>query len=88
MTHPSNNELEVHPHILEFTGFAKCEFEPSVNDPCEKCGAKKQQLYFGNVNYWDCREGDYWCAKCVAELFEANSNPEEWEVELSEDGPA
>lgn len=88
MTQPINSETQVEPHILEFTGFEKCEHEPSANDPCEKCGAKNQQLYFGNVNYWDCREGDYWCAKCVRELFEANSNPEEWEMEPIEDGSA
>ena len=56
---------------LEQTGFEWCEFPPD-HDPCEKCGKTWVQLYFGNRNSMDCREGEYRCAKCVIELCQSN----------------
>ena len=61
---------------LDATGFEKCEFGPD-NDPCEKCGNKNRQLYFGNRGYWDSREGDYYCSACLIELSYANNEPED-----------
>jgi hypothetical protein len=58
---------------LDVTGFVKCEFEPD-NHPCEHCGKKQKQLYFGNRDYWDSREGDYYCADCVID-YHQNSRP-------------
>jgi hypothetical protein len=51
-------------------GFEECESDE--DDACEKCGKPCQPLYFGNADYWDCREGDYWCGQCVLKFHEAN----------------
>lgn len=51
----------------EITGYVKCEFEPSY-DACEACQTTFKQLYFGDRDYWDPREGRYLCAECVVEL--------------------
>ncbi len=56
---------------LESTGFEVCEFGPD-NDPCDQCGKRQCQLYFGNRGYWDSREGDYYCESCVIELHQDN----------------
>ena len=53
---------------LKATGFEACE----EGGTCEKCGDKNATLYFGNRNYWDCREGDYWCGACVIALNDTN----------------
>mgnify|MGYP003436598999 CR=1 FL=1 len=82
MTQQTNCEVE--PHILEFTGFDECDFGSDLVGPCDKCRATHQQLYFGNVNYWDCREGDYWCANCVRKLFDANSEFEQSDYFMEE----
>ena len=63
---------------LRGTGFEKCEFGQD-SDPCEKCGTKNEQLYFGNRDYWDGREGTYWCAACVIKLHEENCGQEDIE---------
>lgn len=42
-------------------GFEPCEFE---QDKCEQCESVAQ-LYFGDRDYWDNREGRYLCAKCI-----------------------
>jgi len=52
---------------LAFTGFAKCEWGPD-DTTCDRCKTPNRQLYFGNQNYWDSREGDYWCGECVMSL--------------------
>lgn len=52
---------------LEITGYEKCTFGPD-KDPCEECGTPNQQLYFGDRDYWDAREGKYLCAHCVIAL--------------------
>ena len=53
---------------LKATGFEACD----GGGMCEKCGNESVVLFFGNPNYWDCREGDYWCAACVIALHETN----------------
>lgn len=49
--------------ISKQMGFAEC----CSSGECEKCG-ETSELYFGNSNFWDSREGDYWCGKCVLEM--------------------
>ena len=68
---PNSGGLPLLSEALTGTGFEKCEFGPD-NDPCKKCGKTKVQLYFGNRDYWDSREGDYWCAECLIELHQDN----------------
>ena len=53
---------------LKATGFEACE----DGGTCEKCGNESTTLYFGNSDYWDCREGSYWCAGCVVAMHETN----------------
>ena len=53
---------------LKATGFEACE----EGGTCEKCGKESATLYFGNPDYWDCREGDCWCGACVLALNETN----------------
>lgn len=65
------NKEEVDGHILLATGFEPCQFEPN-NDPCDQCGNRGRQLYFGNRDYCDSREGDYYCKSCVIELHQEN----------------
>lgn len=50
------------------TGFSKCD----EGGRCDQCNAEVDMLYSRNDNYWDCREGDYWCDVCVVELHDAN----------------
>ena len=58
--HPANASVEA-------LGFSEC----CSSGECERCG-KTADLYFGNTNYWDSREGDYWCGKCVLEMHLQN----------------
>jgi hypothetical protein len=53
--------------ISKQMGFAKC----CSSGECEKC-AETADLYFGNTDYWESREGDYWCGKCVLEMHLQN----------------
>lgn len=53
---------------LRATGFEARE----EGGTCEKCGNESTTLYFGNSDYWDCREGSYWCAGCVVAMHETN----------------
>ncbi len=52
---------------LVFTGFVKCEWGPD-DTGCDYCKTPNRQLYFGNKDYWDSREGEYWCGECVMSL--------------------
>lgn len=60
-----NDQLE---QALAFTGFVKCEWEPD-DTTCDRCKASKRQLYFGNKDYWDSREGECWCGECVMGIY-------------------
>lgn len=57
----------------EALGFELCEFiatdEPET---CESCGRETFNLHFGNPDYFDSREGDYLCLKCIAKTYNAN----------------
>jgi len=65
----SNSETELK-GLLDATGFSVCE---SGADECDKC-SKLAPLYFGNQDYWDSREGDYYCVECLRELKESNDS--------------
>lgn len=52
----------------KFFGFELCQFEA---DKCERCG-NVAQLYFGNKDYWDGREGDCWCSNCIDAIIQEN----------------
>lgn len=56
----SNNDFSV-------VGFEPCESEP---DACERCG-EVRPLYFGNRDYWEPRDGDYYCAECLQLLVDS-----------------
>lgn len=49
-------------------GFDLCYFPPG---PCERCEQIKQ-LYFGDREYWDSREGSYFCSDCLDERIAAD----------------
>ena len=53
---------------MKTTGFKACEY----GGVCEKCGKVSATLYFGNPDYWDCREGDTWCGQCVIDRHTTN----------------
>lgn len=44
-------------------GFERCHFGP---DECDGCH-NHRPLFFGDKNYWDSREGSYYCAECLDE---------------------
>lgn len=55
-----------------FARFAEYGFEPcdvDEHERCEKC-KKVAPLFFGDRDYWDCREGHYYCADCLNERIE------------------
>lgn len=63
------NEANITIHAAaQKMGFEPCEF----NGVCEKCEKENQKLYFGNTNYWDSREGEYWCGECVRNMHIQN----------------
>ena len=43
-------------------GFQRCEFD---DGDCEACKKQDQITWFRSENYWDCREGSYWCTACA-----------------------
>ena len=49
-------------------GFERCLFEP---DQCERC-RQVRQLWFGDRDYWDGREGSYLCGECLDERIAAD----------------
>lgn len=53
-------------------GFEKCEFEPARDEECERCNKPNVQLYFGNRDYWDSREGEYYCIDCLHDIDKSN----------------
>lgn len=66
-------------------GFEPCEFEP---DECDRCH-RVAPLFFGDTDYWDCREGYYYCSQCLDQRIEYDladlerirvemQNPENW----------
>jgi DNA polymerase III epsilon subunit-like protein len=57
----------------EALGFVACDF----GGTCEKCESEWGKLYYGNTNYWDSREGDYWCGECVREMHIQNGRDSE-----------
>jgi hypothetical protein len=62
-------------------GFESCEFEP---DQCDGC-RQVRQLWFGDRDYWDSREGHYLCGECLDERIAAN---EAFEREIEAKGGA
>lgn len=50
-------------------GFELCEFE---NDTCEKCHTHVKEIYFRATDYFDNREGEYWCMSCIQEEIKVN----------------
>lgn len=42
-------------------GFEACEGGP---EKCDRC-SQVTQLYFGDRDYWDCREGSSLCGECL-----------------------
>lgn len=47
-------------------GWAICEWDNEIEkDKCENCGKIPNQIYFRSDNYYDCREGKYWCMSCI-----------------------
>lgn len=48
-------------HCYRAFGWELCEFEPAN---CDRCG-KVDSLYFGDVDYYDSREGTYLCEECL-----------------------
>lgn len=65
---PEHERLQI---ALQQTGFEPCEFE-TADEECEHCGSKRGDLFFGNRDYWDSREGNYLCGSCVIELHQDN----------------
>ena len=57
---------------LKLTGFQVCNFLPDQSQ-CEHCSRDYQQLYFRSTDYWDEREGDYFCADCVEDEGRSNA---------------
>jgi len=60
---------------LEKTGFERCEFDTN-GDVCDSCNRKAEELFFGNRDYWDSREGEYWCMACIKARRRADSEHE------------
>ena len=58
--------------IVKRMGLEEVEDELDANDVCEKCGEHPQRLFFGMRDYWDFREGEYWCADCIVKRYEAD----------------
>ena len=47
-------------------GWIICEWDNTVEkDSCEKCNTVPDQIYFRSDGGYDCREGRYWCIKCI-----------------------
>ena len=58
--------------VVRRMGFEEVEYELDKSDVCDKCGEHPDRLYFGMRDYWDCREGEYWCFDCVKKHDRAN----------------
>lgn len=52
--------------FVESVGFVPCEF-PTKGEECDRCHKPADELFFGNTDYWDAREGDYLCELCIRE---------------------
>lgn len=54
--------------------FAEYGFEPCDGDDNERCESCKKvaPLFFGDRDYWDCREGCFLCADCINDRIEAD----------------
>lgn len=62
-------QMSISKHKLEIAGFEQCEFGPD-SDPCDSCGERHRQLYFGNRCYFEPRDGDHFCGECVLNLVD------------------
>lgn len=60
-------------------GFTKCVGEPSKCDRCKQVG----QLYFGDSDYWDRRDGTYLCESCLGELITAAKDFDKIDPDIS-----
>jgi hypothetical protein len=52
----------VTPITLTAHGFELCEFD---DGECETCKTKDPVTWFRSEDYWDWREGSYWCTACA-----------------------
>lgn len=58
----------MHTERFKEYGFEPCEFEP---DRCDHC-SEVRPLWFGNRDFFEPRDGDYWCADCIQARIEAD----------------
>jgi len=57
----------------ERIGFERCDFLPSPDELCDKCGACNQHLYYRRTDYF-VDEGEYWCLNCCVKEYEINES--------------
>jgi hypothetical protein len=55
--------------ILRHTGYVECEYGPDPNDSCEGCKKSNVQLYFGDRDVWDGRDGSNKCLPCLRDHY-------------------
>lgn len=58
--------------VVKRMGFEEVDYELEATDVCDKCGDHPQKLFFGMRDYWDFREGEYWCADCIVKRYKAD----------------
>ena len=62
---------------------AICEWKPEPDEKCEACHKiiadleppLNEQVLFHSTNYWDSREGYYYCGKCYLEMMNQDASP-------------
>lgn len=54
--------------VEKITGYNMCQFPAERGDACEECGTDEVQLYFGDADFFDGREGKYKCLSCLRRL--------------------
>ena len=58
--------------ILQHTGYIECDFGPDLFDVCDECKTVNIQLYFGDRDVWDNRDGCYKCIRCLRKQYMAD----------------
>ena len=63
--------------VEEITGYKMCLFPPKRGETCEECDADEVQLYFGDADFFDGREGKYKCLSCLRRFAVEINAPEQ-----------